>query len=75
MKVELLKDNIIKNIDTEDNLLDSSKLESIYEIRKLKGLVESLNEGFIEVDKVNKHGQAFSSQFEIWFNKDEYNSL
>ena len=75
MKAELLKDNVIKNIDTEENLLGCSKLESIYEIRKLKGLVESLTDGFIEIDKVNEGGQGFSEKFEIWFNEDELNFI
>lgn len=65
MKVKLDKEKIINEIPTEDDLLDSSKLESIYVIRQLKALLE-LKESVFEPAELNKYNQCFLPEFDIW---------
>lgn len=73
MKIKLNKNVIIENLQTEDELIDSSVIESIYVIRKLMGLVESLDNGHIEViQNLNANGQAFSEEYNIWYNDGEF---
>jgi hypothetical protein len=72
MKIKLNRLEIINNFYTEEELLDLSRMESIYHIRKLKALSESLEMGYIDVDKINNHKQVFSKKYGIWFDKSEY---
>jgi hypothetical protein len=65
MKVKLDKETIINGIDSEEELLDSSKIESIYIIRQLKALL-ALGDSVFEPEKVNGHNQCFLSEFDIW---------
>lgn len=72
MKATLNRHEIIKNLPTEEELLNLSTIEAIYVIRKLKALTESCSVGCVEVNKKsNTHGQKFSEKFQIWFNKNE----
>lgn len=72
MKVKLLRKSIIAGIPTEEQLSDLVILEGTYVIRTLKALVKSLDEGSIEVSEEIENGQVFSKEFDIWFQKDEY---
>lgn len=65
MKVKLDKERIVKDIPAEEELLDSSKIESIYIIRQLKALL-ALGDSIFEPEKVNGHNQCFLSEFDIW---------
>lgn len=65
MKVKLDKEKIMNEIPTEEELLDSSKIESVYIIRQLKALL-ALEESSFEPEKVNQHNQCFLSKFDIW---------
>lgn len=72
MKVRLSKRVMLRDLPSEEDLLDGSFTETIYVIRKLKALIESEFYGSIEVsNEANEHGQRFSKQFNIWFNKEE----
>ena len=71
MKITLTN-NIADKIN-EDRLLDLSIIESIYEIRKLRALVESKDKGYIICkDESNNHGQVYSEKYQIWFCSDEF---
>lgn len=65
IKVKLDKVKILNNIKSEDELFDSSTIESIYAIRTLKALLH-LGEDVIEVEIINAHGQAYLKDFSIW---------
>lgn len=65
MKVRILPLEIVKQIETEDNLLELCTLESIYEIRALKVAVE-LADKDVEIDKQNNLGQIYIDSHEIW---------
>ena len=65
MKVKLDKEKIMNAIPSEDELLDSSKVESIYIIRQLKALL-ALGDSVFEPKTVNEHNQCFLSEFDIW---------
>lgn len=72
MKARLRKTTVLLNLPTEEQLLDQSRIESIYAIRKLKALLESEFMGSIEVsDEANTCGQRYCKRFDIWFDKDE----
>lgn len=66
MKIQLKRKETIDNLYGEEDLKDLSILESIYSIRILKALEESLENGFIEVTKTNESGQAYSEKYNIW---------
>ncbi len=72
MRAKLNGQKIIDSIEPEEGLQESSIMESIYVIRQFKAYVEFVEKGFIEVDKIDIHGQMFSKKFEIWFQIDEY---
>lgn len=73
MKVQLIRSNIIENLYSEEQLSDYGLMESIYAIRKLKALAESLATGSIEVqDSTNNSSQVFSVKYDIWFQAEEY---
>ena len=72
MKIKLNSGNLLKNLPTEEELLEQSKLESLYAIRSLKSLVESQENGFVIATETNQHGQAYIESQGIWINKDEY---
>jgi len=73
MKIEILYKKVLENISSEEELLGTSTLESIYEIRKLKALAHSLAEGGLFVDaQINEHGQIFIDKYEIWLNSNEW---
>lgn len=62
-----VKINVEKTIDSfysEDELLDLSKIESIYQIRALKACLEFQGE-IIEVKKINDYSQAWIEKHQI----------
>jgi len=65
INVKLDKVKILDNLKSEEELFDSSIIESIYEIRKLKALL-NVNEDTFEVESINDHGQAYLKDFSIW---------
>lgn len=65
MKVRLIPLEIALRIETEENLIDQSKMDSIYEIRALKAAIE-LEGKDVEVTKVNDSGQVFIESHQIW---------
>ena len=77
LRVKLNKNAVIKNLTTEEVLLDqSSVVDSLYIIRRLKGLIESITNGYIEVkNESNDYGQRYSEEFMVWFNKDEMSEI
>ncbi len=68
MLIRILPTEIVKNISTEDELLDQSTIESIYEIRTLKVAVE-LDGKTIEIHTKNDHGQVYIDSHKIWLKK------
>lgn len=75
MKVKLIVDEIVNNVPTDEQLGDSSVLDGIYIIRKLKALTESQEVGFIVVDNVNENKQVYSEKYQIWFDVNEFNYM
>ena len=63
--------NVIDSLMSEEKYLDTSIVESLYAIRKLKGLVSSISNGGIVVGDANEHGQRFCEKFNVWFNENE----
>jgi len=72
MIARLKKSNIIDNLYSEEQFLDLSKMELLYAIRKLKALLESMEIGYITIDRINNDKQCFSEKYDIWFNQGEY---
>lgn len=72
MKVKLKSKETIEHLYNESELSELSLMESIYSIRILKALAESLENGFIEVTDKNDSGQVFSEKYKIWLSYFEY---
>ncbi|MCK9446779.1 hypothetical protein M0Q50_07970 [bacterium] len=75
MKIKLIKEEILNNLYSEEDLRDLSIMESIYSIRKLKALADSLDGEYILVSDDIKNGQVFSHKYQIWFLENEYITL
>jgi len=71
MKIIINSKRIAENIQSEDALAELSKMDSFYEIRKLKVAV-LLNGLDIEITKMNDYAQVFIDEFDIWINSNEY---
>ena len=74
MKVRLMPLEIANQVDTEDNLLDQSKMESIYEIRALKAAIE-LAGLEVEITQTNDNGQIFIDSHEIWLKPNTWEEV
>lgn len=72
MRVKLIKDAILNSLNSEEDLSDMSTMEAIYDIRKLKALVYSMENDGIEVSKPSLSNSVRSKEYEIWFNEGEY---
>lgn len=72
MTVKLKTKKILDSLSSEDSLLDSSAMDAIYDIRTLKGLIESNLRGFIDVSEPDENGQVFSDKYNIWYQRDQY---
>jgi len=70
-KAILNKKQILDSLMTDEEYSEYSILEILYDMRKLKGLVKSSEEGYIEVGESKENGQRFSEEFDIWFNENE----
>jgi len=70
-KAILNKKQILDSLMTDEEYSEYSILEILYDMRKLKGLVKSLEDGYIEVGEAKENGQRFSEEFDIWFNENE----
>lgn len=75
MKVKLISKNILNYLYTENELADFSIMESFYTIRKLKSVIYSLENDYIEVSEPKENGQVYCEQFKIWFNINDYKIL
>lgn len=74
MKVKLILKNIAGSTDLDDiseQYVDTSILESLYEIRKLRAAL-LLGYDVIEVNEPNNYGQVFNVEHSVYFNRDEY---
>lgn len=71
MKVKILVDAILENSQSEEDLLEYSTIESIYEIRRLKTAL-MFRDKMINVEQVNNSGQIYIEATQIWINKGEY---
>lgn len=65
MKIKILPQAVVDITQSEDELLDCSVIESIYEIRTLKAAIE-LADKEIEITKTNGCGQVFLDSHDIW---------
>ena len=64
---------ILDNIPSEEHLLDHSQMDSIFAIRKLIAAAKTANEHEpIMLGGENAHGQRYSEDYKIWFNKEEF---
>jgi len=64
MKVKLKSKETIDSLYSEDDLKELSIMESIYSIRILKALTDSLENGYIDV--IDKGGKVFSEKHQIF---------
>lgn len=71
MYIQIKPLQIIDNIPDEDELLDSSHMESLYAIRKLK-VAAKYGNSIIKIALINKHNQVFIEEFDIWIGENEY---
>lgn len=71
MKIQILPEQILENSASEEELLDQSTLESIYEIRRLKVALMFGNKT-LEVSQTNSVNQVFIEELSIWIHSDEY---
>lgn len=73
MKIILIPKKVIESIPSDEVLSDSSIMESLYTIRLLKALAESLENGYIDVnDSKKSNGQVYSDKYEIWFQVETF---
>lgn len=74
MNISILPDEILRGIPSDEELLDTSHMESLYAIRKLKLAIRYGGERptVLQVSEPNSHGQVFIAAFDIWINKNEY---
>lgn len=72
MKIKLSPKVIIEELPNKDQIQNCLRLELIYDIRKLKALVESMQNGGIEVKENVKNKQCFSKKFNIAFRENEF---
>lgn len=71
MRAKLNRAELLMNIPPEQTLLNDSPMESAYVIRKLKAFLWN-----DELDlESGAHGQAYSKQFDIWFQPNEFDWL
>lgn len=71
MKIKILSEKILANTASEEELLDHSTMESIYEIRRLK-VALMFGHQTVEVNQINSSNQVFIEDLSIWINSDEY---
>lgn len=64
IKVKIDVEKTLDSLESEDELLDLSIMESIYNIRALKACLEFQGK-IIEVKKVSDHGQALIEKHQI----------
>lgn len=69
-KVNLISEIILKNIPSEEQLSELHLIESLYQIRKLKACLQ--NKTLIVQYPVNEMNQCYSSEFDIFFDADEF---
>lgn len=74
MKVKILAEKILENAQKEEDLLDQSIIESIYEIRRLKVALIYGNQ-IIDIEQSNNHNQIYINSLEIWINENEYQKI
>ena len=72
MKVRLKIHETLESLYSEDDLKDLPVYESIYSIRILKSLVESMENGFIEVTEVDGCGQVFYGKYNVWLSHFDF---
>lgn len=73
MKIILWPNQIVNNLPSEEDLLDMSKMESLYVIRRLKAaLFYTGDDAVFSVDEPNSAGQVYIDDFEIWISENEY---
>lgn len=70
VKVKINTEKTIDSFYSEDELLDLSKMEAIYNIRALKACLE-FKDKIIEVEKVSEYGQALIEKHQIYVYVDK----
>lgn len=74
MQAKLNASTILANLPTEEQLSELSPLESLYAIRKLKALSDSLQNGFIMLEHRTEN-YAYSEVYGIGFTSDEFSRI
>lgn len=76
MFIKLIPLKIVERTDPESDLLDQSKMESIYAIRALKAAVELAGKT-IEINDLHEHknGQVYLKSYMIWLKPDTWVAL
>lgn len=74
LKIKIIPSAILAGLASEDTLLDQSKMESIYAIRKLRVAMELVGQT-IEITKTNSSDQVYIDSHEIWLNTDEFTDV
>lgn len=70
MIISIIPEKIAEGITSEDELLGSSTIESIYQIRKLRAAIQLDGKSFSAT--INTGGQAYIDTHEIWIDEGEY---
>jgi len=71
MKIQLIPEKIVENVSDEEQLSDNV-MDAIYDIRKLKAAVMLAGVAVEVKEPTDKFQQIFIDQFDIWFDKEEY---
>jgi hypothetical protein len=73
MLIKLRPNQIVNNLPSEEDLLDMSKMESLYVIRRLRAALfyTGDDEVFSVGDKL-ENGQVYIEAFDIWITENEY---
>lgn len=71
MQVKILIKKEIQELHTEEQLLDMSTTESLYQIRKLKAIVHQQMGKTIIANCKNNSNQYYLPDFNIWMDCEE----
>jgi len=74
MKAVLNHSVILSRIPTEEQLLELSRMDTLFAMRKLRACV-SLGDQPVELGIANRYGQRYCEKFLIWFDEDEYQKI
>jgi hypothetical protein len=78
MRVKLTnhcKQNIARKVFDEESFMDNSSMEHLYLCRGLLAVIQSMDDGYINVNLPTENGFVLAPEFGVGFNLGEYEVL